>query len=549
MRIERLKLSNYKSFDESPELLFTAGFNVIAGQNNTGKTALLEALSLLFNPIPHRSLKTLPTRVASVDPVSVARVSVTLGREELMSILAAMGPSYQHQIALPKFETSLASSLIPPYLSNDLQNVKNLIDYVLSLEQQTFTASLKRGGSEWSDFSLPSNGLYQAQRQGPNVTPWGLFQIDHEQKPTSSGSTSGILATDFGIGALSRVPSRIFRFSAERLNIGACKFGSQTDLAQNAANLPEVLNSLQQNPVRFLEFNRLVHRILPQVQQVTVRPTVDLVQIIVWPHDPKSEREDLAIPLDQCGTGIGQVLAILYVAMHAPFPRVILIDEPQSFLHPGAARKLIEVLSKYPQHQFIITTHSPAVINAADPETIIVTRLENGVSKIEQIPLHDNQALHSFLSEIGGKPSDVFGADNVLWVEGRTEEICFPLILRGIAKKPYAGTAIVGVRSTGDFEMKDATRIFEIHNKLATGGTLIPPALAYIFDSECRTPQRLKDITRISQRVGCFLEPQDVRKLSTESPGYCTSCVRNRRIPNWRRVSRHGECCNRSKAS
>ena len=41
----------------------------------------------------------------------------------------------------------------------------------------------------------------------------------------------------------------------------------------------------------------------------------------------RSKREDIAIPLDQSGTGIGQVLAMLYVAVHSPFPRVIAIDE------------------------------------------------------------------------------------------------------------------------------------------------------------------------------------------------------------------------------
>jgi predicted ATPase len=45
------------------------------------------------------------------------------------------------------------------------------------------------------------------------------------------------------------------------------------------------------------------------------------------------------------------VLAILYVVMTSNHPQTIIIDEPQSFLHPGAVKKLIEVLKQYPQHQ------------------------------------------------------------------------------------------------------------------------------------------------------------------------------------------------------
>jgi putative AbiEii toxin of type IV toxin-antitoxin system len=312
---------------------------------------------------------------------------------------------------------------------------------------------------------------------------------------------------EFGVHVLGALPPRIFRFTAERLSVGACPFGTNTYLASNAANLAEVLNCLQQNPVRFTEFNRLVHQILPQVQQVTVRPIPNnSVQIIVWPHDPRSEREDVAIPLDQCGTGIGQVLAILYVAVHSPFPRVILIDEPQSFLHPGAVRKLIEVLASYRQHQFIISTHSPTVISAADPENIIVARLHSGVSTVDQVGSRDNRALESLLSEIGAHLSDLFGADSVLWVEGGTEEICFPLILRRVANKPLMGTAIVGVRRTGDLETKDAARILEIYSSLAASGTLIPSASGFILDRECRTPDQLEDIKRRSKGVVTFLE-------------------------------------------
>ncbi len=299
--------------------------------------------------------------------------------------------------------------------------------------------------------------------------------------------------------------ARIFRFSAERLNVGTCSVGTSVQLAQNAANLAEVLSCLNQNPVLFQRFNQLVHEILPQVQQVTVRQVASQkVQIMVWPHDPSSTREDVAIPLEESGTGIGQVLAILYVAVHSPFPSVILIDEPQSFLHPGAARKLIDVLARYPKHQFIISTHSPSIVSAADPDTITVTRLENAETKVEQVRSDDRKALQSLLAEIGAHLSDVFGADEVLWVEGTTEEVCFPLILREAGLR-LMGTTILGVRSTGDLGTKDATRVFEIYNELTASGSLIPPAIAFILDTECYSQQKLDDIKRLSKGLAVFL--------------------------------------------
>jgi AAA15 family ATPase/GTPase len=40
-------------------LEFSPGINIIVGQNNSGKTALLEALTMNFDNVPHRSIKNL----------------------------------------------------------------------------------------------------------------------------------------------------------------------------------------------------------------------------------------------------------------------------------------------------------------------------------------------------------------------------------------------------------------------------------------------------------------------------------------------------------
>ena len=67
MRICSFKIQNYKSFLEPRELTLEEGFNLIVGQNNVGKTALLEALSLQFKSKPHRSQLTAPTPTTAIN--------------------------------------------------------------------------------------------------------------------------------------------------------------------------------------------------------------------------------------------------------------------------------------------------------------------------------------------------------------------------------------------------------------------------------------------------------------------------------------------------
>jgi AAA15 family ATPase/GTPase len=49
MYLSKFQLFNYKSFLDSGLLDFTPVINIIVGQNNSGKTALLEALALNFD--------------------------------------------------------------------------------------------------------------------------------------------------------------------------------------------------------------------------------------------------------------------------------------------------------------------------------------------------------------------------------------------------------------------------------------------------------------------------------------------------------------------
>jgi hypothetical protein len=72
MYISRFQLLNYKSFRDSRVLEFQPGINIIVRANNSGKTALLEALTLNFKTSPHRSIETLPQPYSTPIRVSIA---------------------------------------------------------------------------------------------------------------------------------------------------------------------------------------------------------------------------------------------------------------------------------------------------------------------------------------------------------------------------------------------------------------------------------------------------------------------------------------------
>jgi hypothetical protein len=128
-------------------------------------------------------------------------------------------------------------------------------------------------------------------------------------------------------------------------------------------------------------------------------------------------------------------------------------------------------------------------------------------SVIETLDSNNVKDIRKLLQELGVRLSDVFGADNVLWVEGRTEEICFPLLLQQAGRSLSAATSVVGMVNTGDFEGRRARRSlpWEVYENLSKGSALIPPALAFSFDREDRTETKIKDMLRCSRGLARFL--------------------------------------------
>src|SRR5438270_13838373 len=95
--------------------------------------------------------------------------------------------------------------------------------------------------------------------------------------------------------------------------------------------------------------------------------------------------------------------------------------------------------------------------------------------------------LRRTLMEVGARLSDVFGSDAVLWVEGATEQECFPKIIRHFDRNVPLGTAIVAVRSTDEIVSRRLTRaVLDIYQRISTANALLPRTIAILLDREIR---------------------------------------------------------------
>ncbi|MDP9381528.1 MAG: AAA family ATPase, partial [Chloroflexota bacterium] len=128
--------------------------------------------------------------------------------------------------------------------------------------------------------------------------------------------------------------------------------------------------------------------------------------------------EGYEIPLHGMGGGIEQLLMVATVLLTTGDTSTLFIEEPESHLHAGAQRFLIEQLYQG-DRQVFVTTHSPTFVNQSRPKSLYqVVRRDN---KAEVTPVRGQDALGEVLEDIGARNSDLLLSDSVLFVEGPSD--------------------------------------------------------------------------------------------------------------------------------
>jgi len=178
-----------------------------------------------------------------------------------------------------------------------------------------------------------------------------------------------------------------------------------------------------------------------------------------------------------------------------------------------------------------------------NPQTLFLLQKVEAETMIEQLDSAAAQDQKLLLSEVGARLSDVFGADNILWVEGATEEQCFPLIIEKVLQKPLQGTKIIGVIQTGDFESRHSGLILQIYDRLSKGSGLIPPAIGFIFDREGRSQQVQENLIRQSRGKVVFLprrmyenyllNPHAIAAVASQIEGFRDPPVTPEEVRHW----------------
>lgn len=109
--------------------------------------------------------------------------------------------------------------------------------------------------------------------------------------------------------------------------------------------------------------------------------------------------------------------------------KLCLIEELEAHLHPQAQMKVVEALLKEKDMQFILTTHSPNLASKVDVDKLIICNCDEVYPLRKEIDTLLEKENYSYLKRfLDVTKSNLFFAKGVIIVEGWAEEILIPAI-------------------------------------------------------------------------------------------------------------------------
>ncbi|PFQ79724.1 ATP-dependent nuclease [Priestia megaterium] len=392
MKIVSVNLKDYKSIKNSGNLTLNDKVNIFAGKNNTGKTALIEALYNISNGNLVDILET------KIKPETFIELEILVNEEEVEFLNSNMNPEYlikgiyqfRISISVRKLNDHEPSASCIDRIEGYVQN-----EYKLVYDNNTKRENLKPHPYYYFNNWFGNQTNFQGRPRGIN----NFFSLFQQSMVFISGTR--------------HVPKNQSTKLSNSLTI-------------DGNNLNTFLYTLHNNEE--VLFDKIVNVFKQIFSDVTAIGTPIDEEGLTY-ISLKFEGNEELIPLYNCGSGFTHVLILLCV-LFTKRNSVILFDEPHVFLHPSAEKAIYDVIDETNYHQYLLTTHSPILINYSFEKNIFLVDKEDGASRFTEL-----ENIQEVLTNIGVSNSDFALSDKVLFVEGETEEAIIPRILSHFGMK------------------------------------------------------------------------------------------------------------------
>ena len=393
-RLESLRIKNYKHIGDS-----YIGFdklenlNILVGQNNIGKSTLLQSIEMLISEdVTNRELSTDTMLEFGFCPTETEIKNVF--REDTSG----------GEIGINHF--TFGAKYINEYISFEYQPIKAIGKEQITLSNipgipQTQITSYKR----IDNFNYLANNYLNN-----NIRRLKLIKLSADRNLVPEIQNSNRTVSEDGTGATNLLRQYL-----------------------NVANLPnevvenDILNALNQIMKPETHFERIMCQEIETTDGPNSKWEVQLVN------------ENGKIPISNSGSGLKTILLVLiklfletrettnYNFEPLLTNTVFIFEELENNLHPAIQRNLFEFLYQWAKEnnsQIFLTTHSTVPINMfSGRDNVTLTHIKKENNQIitnSALSFIENEYI---LMSLGARASDILQSNAVIWVEGPSDRI------------------------------------------------------------------------------------------------------------------------------
>lgn len=448
MYIKSLNIKNFKSFKDII-FHFNKDLNVLTGVNNSGKTTVLEALSLwqeCFSKL-----------------ISEAR----RGEKSYKRGDYLLGPSYNRY-----FPFNEINSVRSPNFDDIFHNRNKKNEIILSLTLIDDTEN---------ELNIP----FHIKSSGNNyvITLEGYSNYNHNKFNDFFSSLPNPITLVYGIPIAQIIPEEKFTTDPsiremQLLRQSVAVFRNRLYRILNGVDIPLASNFLSDlNYILFNNENKIEFNSITDIKK-------DSKIIILFKIGAKDIDKDIAL----LGSGTLQIIQIL-MDLYNPADgkkdlSIVLLDEPDSHIHRDIQKRLIETFNRFGKNiQIFITTHNESLIRDAAPNQVF--HLDGKSTGTIQSVYLNSQDRHLGLHFKGIMPSrltpvirsigntsgldfiNALEADRLIFVEGEDDAKAFRILLDQQInnKKKYMFWVIGGVSEIFENILAYKTVFSAIKNK------------------------------------------------------------------------------------